>query len=59
MRRLLVIHRVGAAGKDDAFVLPRADGFQRRGIGQDLRVNVMIAHAAGDQLVILTAEVQH
>ena len=54
-----IIHAVGAAGEDDADGVHGPDVLHGRGIGLDLAVYAALADAAGDQLVILAAEVQH
>ena len=57
-RRGRVVDRVRTAGEDDALVTLGFDLFNGRRIVQDLSVHVLFAHAAGDQLVVLAAEVQ-
>ncbi len=60
MGRGLVINAVGPAGEDDAGVALGANGIQRDlVVAADLREDVLLADAAGDELVILPAEVQH
>ena len=53
-----VVDAVGAAGEDDADGLHGLDGVQRGGVGLDLAVDAALTDAAGDQLVVLTAEVK-
>ena len=53
------IHTVGAAGEDDA---DGVHGFQLgkgRGAGHDLAVHIALPDPAGDQLIVLAAEVQN
>ena len=57
--RLLIINAVRPAGKDDADRVHCADLIDRGLIGLDLAVYIMLADTPRDQLVILTAEVQH
>ena len=58
VRRVLKVDTVRAAGEDEA------DGFhckkicERSRVGLHFAVNAAFTHAAGDQLVVLTAEVQ-
>ena len=55
-----IIDAVGAAGEDDALVVPGLDLSGGNGIVLlDLRIDVEIPDSAGDQLVILSAKVQH
>ena len=55
-----IIDAVGAAGEDDALVVPGLDLGGGNGIVLlDLRIDMEIPDSAGDQLVILSAEVQH
>ena len=55
-----IIDAVGAAGEDDALVVPGLDLSGGNGIVLlDLRIDMEIPDSAGDQLVILSAEVQH
>ena len=58
-RRALFINAVGAAGEDDAaqaFIRPGGHG---SGVVEDLTVYTGLAHAAGDELVVLAAKVQY
>ena len=55
---LLLIYAVGAAGKNDADGLHGLQLLQRGGIGLDLAVHPALTHPAGNELVVLTAEVQ-
>ena len=57
--RLLIINTVRPAGKDDADRVHCADLIDRGLIGLDLAVYIMLADTPRDQLVILTAEVEH
>ena len=59
MRGRRVEHRVRAAGEDDAFVVGGGDLLDRRGVGQDLREHMVVADAAGDQLIVLPAEIEY
>ena len=59
MRRFLQIDAVRAAGEYDALAVRARDFLERRGVGHDFTVDVLIAHAARNQLVILPAKVQH
>ena len=55
-----IIHAVGAAGEDDALVAPGLDLLGGNGVVLfDLRVHMEIPDSAGDQLIILSAEVQN
>jgi len=48
----------GASGEDNALVIASPDAVHRDAVGQDFAVDVVFAHAAGDQLVVLTAEIK-
>ena len=54
----LFVDAVGAAGENDADGGEFLDFFQGYIVGVDLAVHIAFAHPAGDQLVILAAEVQ-
>ena len=56
---ILQIDAVGAAGKDDALGVLRLDHRQVGFIGIDLTVDIVLADAARDQLIVLAAKVQH
>ena len=58
-RRVRIQHAGRAAAEDDSHGRNLADGFQGRIAGQNLGVNVMLPHPAGDQLGILSAEIQN
>ena len=53
------IHAVGSAGEDDADGVHGAQLGQGSGTGLDLAVHLALPHPAGDELVVLAAEVQH
>src|SRR5215212_808042 len=57
-RGVVLVDAVGAAGEDDAFGVSMFDVFDRRVVGDELRVNPRLADPAGDQLGVLAAEVQ-
>ena len=57
--RAVVVDRVRAAGQDDRPRAAALELLERRVVGQQLGVDVQLAHAAGDQLGELAAEVQH
>ena len=59
MRRRHIVDRVRPAGEDDALVICRLYLLDRRGVGQYLGIDLVVAHAAGDELVILPAEVEN
>ena len=60
MGRCGVVHGVGTAGKDDPLIPFRLDFFDCNFvIGLQFRVDAQIAHSAGNQLIVLAAEVQH
>ena len=53
------INTVGPAGEDDARGLFLPHGLKGFFVGYDLGIYAAFAHAAGDQLIVLTAEVHH
>ena len=55
----VVIDAVGAAGEDEADGGQAADLLQGQGVGLDLAVHPALTDPAGDELVILAAEVQN
>ena len=55
----LQIYAVGTAGKDDALGIHFFNGLQRHSIGVHFAVDIAFADTAGNQLIILTAEVQN
>ena len=57
--RILQIDAVGAAGEDDTLGVLRLDDGQVRLIGIDLTVDIILADAARDELIVLAAKVQH
>ena len=48
-----------AAGKDDALGRELANALGRDVVPHDLAVDVLLAHAASDELGVLRAEVEH
>ena len=51
-------YAVGAAGEDDALVVPGLDFLRGNGIILlDLRVDMEVPDSAGDQLIVLAAKV--
>jgi len=59
MGRGRVIHGIGTAGKDNALIISLPNGIQRGGIRQNFGKHAVITHTAGDQLIVLTAEIQN
>ena len=57
LRRAGGVNAVRPAGKDDAGRPERADRVERHGIGMQLAVHTALAHAARDELIVLSAEV--
>ena len=57
--RVLQINAVGAAGEDDALRVLGLDQCQIRLVGIDFTVDIVLADAARDQLIVLAAKVQH
>ena len=55
--RLGIVYAVGTAGEDDADGVQGLDIGQGRGVGLDLAVHIALPDAPGDELVILSAEV--
>ena len=58
-RRAFVVHARRAPGEDDAPRSQFADPRRRDVVADDLAVDVLLADAAGDQLGVLRAEVEH
>ena len=56
--RARLIDGVGAAGEDEADGLHSAELLQRGRVGLDLAIDAALAHPAGDELVVLAAEIQ-
>ena len=56
--RARLIDGVGAAGEDEADGLHSAEFLQRGRVGLDLAIDAALAHPAGDELVVLAAEIQ-
>ena len=56
---ILQINAVGATGKDDALGVLRLDERQIRLVGIDFTVDIVFADTAGNQLVVLAAEIQN
>ena len=59
MGRFLQINAVGAACKNDTQGRKGADFIHGNGIGLDFAVDVLLPDTPGNELVILTAEIQH
>ena len=57
--RVLQINAVGAAGEDDALGILGLDDRKIGFIGIDLAVDIIFSDAAGNQLIVLSAKVQH
>ena len=53
------IHAVGAAGEDDADGIHGLQLREGSGVGLDFAVHAALPHPAGNELVVLSAEVQH
>src|SRR6185437_6199282 len=51
------IHRIGAAGENDALRIPRPNPVDAPGWRMDLAVDMRLPNPAGDQLGVLRAEV--
>ena len=58
-RRFLQVTRVGPAGENEAENRRILQIFDGGGAGEDLAINVDVADSAGDQLVVLTAEIEN
>ena len=56
-RQALQIDGLGAAGEDDADGFHRLQLSEGRGVGLDLAVHIALPDPAGDELVVLSAEV--
>ena len=59
LRRSVIVNAVGAACEDDALGVLRLDFLQGFFPGHDFAVYMMFSDTAGNQLIILTAEVQN
>ena len=59
VRRGRIIHAVRPAGEDDALVMPLPELGKRGRIGLHLGINVLLTDAAGNQLIVLAAEIEH
>ena len=59
MRRARLVHAVGPAREDDADGRILFDLFDAHVAGQKVAVYPLLAHPAGDQLVVLPAEIQY
>ena len=59
MGRSRVVNAVGTAGEDDAVGLERLQLLNGSGVAFDFAVNAALADSSGDELVILTAEVEN
>ena len=57
--RILQINAVGAAGEDNALGILGLDDRKIGFIGIDLAVDIIFSDAAGNQLIVLSAKVQH
>ena len=57
--RIFVVNAVGAARKDDPDGIVRSDLFRRHVAGFEIAIDAQIAHAARDQLIVLSAEVKY
>jgi hypothetical protein len=56
---LFVVDGAWTAGKDDAGGLEFFQGFQGRGTGKNGGEDLLFANAPGDELGVLTAEIEH
>ena len=59
LRRALGVDARRAAGKDQPFGRKLADARGRDVVPHDLAVHVLLANAAGDELGVLRAEIEH
>ncbi|MPM53520.1 hypothetical protein SDC9_100288 [bioreactor metagenome] len=59
MRRSFIIDAVRSARKNDAFIVVFFYFLDRCGKRQDLRINMLLTNSACNQLIILSAEIQH
>ena len=59
MRRLLVIDAVWSACEDDTLIVALFDFVKGNGVGEDFGVYVVVTHSAGNQLIVLTAEIKN
>ena len=58
LRRVDFVDTAGASGENDANGRIRFDSLYRHGIGMHLAVDIALTDPPGDQLVILSAEIQ-
>ena len=58
LRRVRQIHAVRPAGENDADGIKAPDLLKRHIVGMQLAIDLLLTHAAGDQLVVLPAEVE-
>ena len=58
VRRIRRHHALGPASKDERARIPLFDFRPWRIVGQDFGVDVLFAHAPGDELAVLRAEVE-
>ena len=58
-RRIIAVYAVRAACKNNAFGISFTDFLQAHGVGVNLAVNVAFSDSSGNQLIILSAEVQN
>lgn len=58
MRRFHIKNRVRSACEDDSLVAVCLDRLKVGGVGENLGVNVEITDSAGDELIVLSAEIE-
>ena len=58
MRRFHIENRVRTACEDDSLVAVCLDRLKVGGVGENFGVNVEITYSAGDELIVLSAEVE-
>ena len=58
MRRFHIKNRVRSAGEDDSLVAVCLDRLKVGGVGENLGVNIEITDSAGDELIVLSAEIE-
>ena len=57
--RLRIIDTVWTAGQNDALGISRCESFQRSRVRENLAVHVALAHAASNQLLILSTKIEN